>query len=248
MRYHHLPVTEAPVLSPNGEHGGATLITTIVILLLLTVLALGLMHMSRGSIQAAGSYQTSEQALHVAEAGMELVGRTMISSYYSAINSMFYDGGDIARLPDPNFGDLEALLEGTGENGAMYATYYGQFPSFKGQVVVDEENNLIGEYFVRIVDNDVLELEDGDYYNRYEDEDGDYYNNVIQPNFTVDRDYNLLIQSRAVIRSGETIVATRMVSARFCAIPEGSGSQVRQSAANTNLTPAFCKQPWLVRQ
>lgn len=248
MRFQHRPETGTPALPIHSEHGGATLITTIVVLLLLTVLAMGLMHMSRASIQAAGSYQTSEQALHVAEAGMELVGRTMISSYYSAINSLFFDQGDITRLPDPDFGDLEALLEQTGDNGARYATYYGQFPGFRGEVVVDEENNLIGEYFVRIVDNDVIELEDGDYYNRYEDEDGDYYNGIIQPNFTVDRDYNLLIQSRAIIRSGEKIIATRMVSARFCAIPEGSGSQVRQSAANTNLTPAFCKQPWLVRQ
>ena len=237
-----------PVIhAPTGEHGGATLITTIVILMLLTVLALGLMHMSRSGMETCGGVQSSEQAFNVAEAGLELVARTEITSYYTAINCLYFDAGDQTRLPDPNFGDLDALLNQEGEAGAAYATYFANFPTFKGQITVDEENGIVGDYFVRVVDNDVLELEDGTYFNRYEDEDGDYYNNSVLANFTVDRDQNLLIQSRAIIRQGNRIIATRMVSARFCAIPEGSGSQVRQSAANTNLTPAFCKQPWLVQ-
>ena len=239
--------TKQRIDQETSQRGGATLITTVVILMLLTVLAIGLMHMARGGMQTCGGFQSSEQAFNVAEAGLELVGRTAVSNYYAAMNSLFFDSGDFTRLPDPNFGDLDALLEQEGDTGAAYATYYSNFPAFKGQIVVDEENNIVGDYFVRIVDNDVLELEEGTYFNRYEDEDGDYYNGQVLPNFTVDRDQNLLIQSRSIIRQGELIIATRMISARFCAIPEGSGSQVRQSAANVNLTPAFCKQPWLVQ-
>lgn len=231
----------------TNQKGGSTLITTVVVLMLLSVLGLGLLHMARSGMETCGGFQTSEQAFNVAEAGLELVGRTAITNYYSAINSLFFNPQDVTRLPDPNFSDLDALLKQEGTAGAAYTTYFGNFPSFKGQLTVDEENGIVGEYFVRIVDNDVLELEEGTYFNRYEDEDGDYYNDQVLPNFTIDRDHNLLIQSRAVIRVGDRILATKLVSARFCAIPEGSGSQVRQSAANVNLTPAYCKQPWLVQ-
>ncbi|NOY23805.1 MAG: hypothetical protein GXO70_09900 [Acidobacteria bacterium] len=235
-------------LPKQRQKGGATLITTLVVLLLLTVLGMGLLRMSTDNIQSAGGYQSSEQAFNVAEAGLELVGRNYITNYYAAINYLFANRSDITQLPDPNFGDLDALISNTGVNGAYYATYYSQFPQFTGEVQIDEEIGLSGTYYVRIIDNDVLTLEDGNYYNRYEDEDGDYYNNVIQPNFTIDRDHNLLIQSRSIIRKGNTIIATKLVTARFCSIPEASGSQVSQSAANVNLTPAFCKQPWLVKQ
>jgi len=67
-------------LTKQRQKGGATLITTLVVLLLLTVLGIGLLHMSTANMQSAGGYQSSEQAFNVAEAGLELVGRNYITN------------------------------------------------------------------------------------------------------------------------------------------------------------------------
>jgi len=235
----------------NNEKGGATLIITVIILLMLTVLGMGLLNMSKGNVQISGGYQLSEQAFFVAESGLENVGRNEITTYYSAVNALFFDKTDLTKMPDRDFNDFDDLFEG----GTLYGDYYAHFPNFKGSVTVDGDNNIVGYYFVRIIDNDNMVLKSAYEYsnetsgivtNRREDEDGDPFDANFEANFSLDRDGSLYIQSRGVIAQVDgngkitKILATKLITTKTCAIEESTGSQAGESAANSSLTPEFC--------
>lgn len=229
----------------NNEKGGATLITTIIVLLMLTILGFGLLNMAKGNVQVAGGYQLSEQAFFVAEAGIENVARNQLLTYYSAINSLFYDRSDLTKMPDPDFNDFNDLENKTG----AYASYYSHFPGFTDSIVLDSTNNIIGYYYVRIVDNDYMVLKSVYEYsaetstgvsNRREDEDGNPFDENFLANFSMDRDGSVYIQCRSVIMQGSTILSSKLITTKTCAIEESTGSQAGESAANTSLTPEFC--------
>jgi hypothetical protein len=218
---------------------------------MLTVLGLGLLNMSKGNVQIAGGYQLSEQAFFVAEAGLENVGRNEITTYYSAINALFFDKGNLTKLPDKDFNDFDDLFKSTG----AYTVYYSHFPGFRDSVTIDSDNNIKGYYFVRIIDNDNMVLKSAYEYsnessgvvtNRREDEDGDPFDKNFTANFSLDRDGSVYIQSRGIIAqvdgNGEIvkILATKLITTKTCAIEESTGAQAGESAANASLTPEFC--------
>ncbi len=237
------------------EKGGATLTGVVIILLLLGVLGFTLLKLSRSSLVIATSYEKNEQAFNVAESGLQLFVNNYINTYNDIITYLFYDEANLESLPDPRFADFDALLNGAGELGDIYATYFGHFPELKGSYVIDPgspastSDDVIGEYYIRVVDNDIYIDEDGTFYrNQLEDEDGDPYNNSVLANMKIDRDKNFFIQARGIVRQGNRILGSKLITVRICAIEESSGTQKGGSAANVNTGKRFCLQPNYLQQ
>lgn len=243
------------MFSINNEKGGATLTGVVIILLLLGVLGFTLLKLSRSSVVVATSYEKNEQAFNVAESGLQLFVNTYVNTYNDIITYLFYDPANVNSLPDPRFADFDALLNGAGELGDIYATYFGQFTELKGSYIIDPgspastSDDLIGEYYIRVLDNDIFINEDGDLFrNQLEDEDGDPYNGSVLANMKIDRDKNFFVQARGIVRQGSRILGSKLVTIRICAIEESSGTQKGGSAANVNIGKRFCLQPNYVQQ
>jgi len=234
----------------NKEKGGATLTGVVIILLLLGVLGFTLLKLSRSSVVIATSYEKNEQAFNVAESGLQLFVNTYVNTYNDIINYLFYNPANVNSLPDPRFADFDALLNGEGDLGNIYAVYFGHFPELKGSYIIDPgsptstSDDVVGEYYIRVLDNDIFLSEDGDILkNQLEDEDGDPYNNIVLANMKIDRDKNFFIQARGIVRQGNRILGSKLVTIRICAIEESSGTQKGGSAANVNIGKRFCIQP-----
>ena len=239
----------------NKKKGAATLTATIIILMLLSVLGITLLYLSKSSVKIATSFEKNEQAFNVAESGLENIVRTRLSTYNDLITYLFFDPANLNSLPDPRFADFDGLLTGGGTFGQLYSTYYSHFPFLTGSYVVDggdpstTADDVVGEYYIRVLDNDIFINEDGDYFrNQLEDEDGDPNNGVVQANMRIDRDRNFFVQARGIIRQGTRILGTRLVTIRICAIEQSSGTQKGGSAANTNLGKRFCIQSNYIKQ
>jgi len=234
----------------GNNKGGATLTATIIILMLLSVLGLTLLSLSNSSIKISTSFEKNEQAFNVAESGLQNIVQTKLGTYNDIVTYLFFDPADVNSLPDPRFADFDAIINGQGDLGSIYSAYYSHFPELMGSYIVDPgdpsstADDVVGEYFVRVLDNDIFLSEDGDYFaNQLEDEDGDPDNGVVEANMRVDRDKNFFVQARGVIRQGNKILGTRLITVRICAIQEASGTQKGGSSANVNLTKRFCIQP-----
>ena len=239
----------------NKRKGAATLTATIIILMLLSVLGMTLLYLSKSSIKIATSFEKNEQAFNVAESGLENIVRTRLNTYNDIITYLFYDPGHIDSLPDPRFADFDGILNGQGDFGQLYSQYYSHFPFLTGSYVVDSgdpsttSDDVVGEFYVRIIDNDIFIDEDGRYFrNKLEDEDGDPNNAVIQVNMRMDRDRNFFVQARGIIRQGSRILGTRLITMKICAIEQSSGTQKGGSAANVNLAKRFCIQSNYIAQ
>ncbi|WP_201327863.1 pilus assembly PilX N-terminal domain-containing protein [Thermotomaculum hydrothermale] len=237
------------------EKGAATLTATIIILMLLSVLGITLLYLSKSSLKIATSFEKNEQAFNVAESGLENIVRTRLSTYNDLITYLFYNPSDLDSLPDPRFADFDALINGQGANGSLYSAYYSHFPFLKGSYVVDGGNpsdssdDVVGEYYIRIIDNDIFINEDGDLFkNQLEDEDGDPSNGVVLANMRIDRDRNFFVQGRGIIRQGTRILGTKLITIRICAIEQASGTQKGGSAANANVAKRFCIQSNFIPQ
>ncbi len=233
-----------------GNKGGATITAVIIILMLLGVLGFTLLKLSNSSVKIATSFEKNEQAFNVAESGLENVVRTRLSTYNDLITYLFYDPSDLTILPDPRFGDFDGLLNGGGNFGELYSAYYSNFPFLRGSFIVDNgdpatpDDDIIGEYFIRVLDNDIFINEDGDYLrNAFEDEDGDPDNQFVLVNMKIDRDRNFFVQARGIIRQGNRVLGSRLIVVRICAIEQASGTQKGGSAANVNMGKRFCLQP-----
>ncbi len=239
----------------KDKKGAATLTATIIILMLLTVLGLTLLTLSKSSVRISTSFEKNEQAFNVAESGLENIVRTRLTTYNDLITYLFYNPSNLNTLPDPRFADFDAILNGQGTFGNLYSTYYSHFPELTGSFVVDQgdpsnpNDDLIGEYYIRVLDNDIFINEDGDMFrNQLEDEDGDPDNGTVLANMRMDRDRNFFVQARGIIRQGNRILGTRLITVRICAIQEATGTQKGGSAANVNLTRRFCLQPNYIQQ
>ncbi len=234
----------------NKKKGAATLTATIIILMLLSVLGITLLYLSKSSVKIATSFEKNEQAFNVAESGLENIVRTRLNTYNDIITYLFYDPSNINSLPDPRFADFDGILNGQGNFGQLYSTYYSHFPFLTGSYVVDQgdpsttSDDVVGEFYIRILDNDIFIDEDGrSFRNKLEDEDGDPNNGIIQVNMRMDRDRNFFVQARGIIRQGSRILGTRLITVKICAIEESSGTQKGGSAANTNIAKRYCVQP-----
>ncbi len=234
----------------NNKKGGATLTGVVIILLLLGVLGFTLLKLSRSGMLIATSYEKNEQAFNVAESGLQFFVNTYITTYNDIITYLFYDPANLNSLPDPRFADFDALLNYSGEIGSLYNNYYSHFPELKGSYIIDEgsptstSDDVIGEYYVRVLDNDIFMTEDGDtLMNQLEDEDGDPYNNAVIANMKIDRDKNFFIQARGIVRQGNRILGSKLITIRICAIEQSTGTQKGGSAANVNIGKRFCIQP-----
>jgi len=229
----------------NSEKGGAVLITTILILMISAVIAMSLLNSSRVGSKVSANYKLQENAFNVAEAGFESV-RTQLLNFATATSQLFFDPGNPNSLYDPNFNDYSEIT-GT---GGPYASYYGTYPQYKGTMPITLPNGqtLTGEWFVRIIDNDLVcnEPVSGDYLQGgylniqkikdilanttpSSDERIQQMNGIIlncrelnnggagdcnaMPtiNFSQNEDNSVFVESRAIIRQGNQIVASRLV-------------------------------------
>ncbi len=239
----------------SGNKGGATLTATVIILMLLSVLGLTLLSLSRSSIKIATSFEKNEQAFNVAESGLQNIVQTKLGTYNDIITYLFYNPADLDSLPDERFADFDGIINGQGNFGSLYSAYYSHFPELRGSYVVDTgdpsspSDDVIGEYYVRVLDNDIFINEDGDHFaNQLEDEDGDPDNGAVLANMRVDRDKNFFVQARGIIRQGNKILGTRLITVRICAIQGSSGTQKGGSSANVDIAKRFCVQPNYIEQ
>ncbi len=237
------------------ERGAATLTATIIIVMLLTILGLTLLVLSKSGIKFSTGFEKNEQAFNVAESGLENIVRTRLITYNDIITYLFYNPANVNSLPDPRFANFNALINGQGPLGQLYSNYYANFPFLKGSYVVDDGgtsnpgDDIVGEYYIRVIDNDIFFDDNGRRFgNVMEDEDGDPNNGIIQANLRMDRDRNFFVQARGVIRQGNRILGTKLITVRICAIEESSGTQKGGSAANANLAKRFCVQPNYIPQ
>ncbi len=238
-----------------NNKGAATLTATIIILMLLSVLGMTLLYLSKSSIKIATSFEKNEQAFNVAESGLENIVNTRLTTYNDIITYLFYNPSNLDSLPDQRFADFDGLLNGQGNLGQLYSAYYSHFPFLTGSYVVDRgdpsttSDDVVGEYYIRVIDNDIFIDEDGNYLkNQLEDEDGDPNNNVVQANMRIDRDRNFFVQARGIIRQGNRILGTKLITVRICAIEQSSGTQKGGSAANTNVAKRYCVQANYISQ
>ncbi len=235
--------------------GAATLTATIIILMLLSVLGITLLYLSKSSIKIATSFEKNEQAFNVAESGLQNIVQTRLGTYNDIITYLFYNPANLDSLPDPRFADFDGILNGEGDFGQLYSVYYSHFPELTGSYIVDpgdsstSSDDVVGEFYIRVIDNDIFMNEDGDYFkNQLEDEDGDPENGVVQANMRVDRDKNFFVQARGIIRQGNRILGTKLITVRICAIEQSSGTQKGGSAANANIGKRFCIQSNYISQ
>ena len=235
--------------------GAATLTATIIILMLLSVLGITLLYLSKSSIKIATSFEKNEQAFNVAESGLENIVRTRLNTYNDIITYLFYNPANLNSLPDPSFADFDGILNGQGDYGQLYSAYYSHFPELTGSYIVDPGNastsadDVIGEFYIRVIDNDFFKDEEGNKLaNLLEDEDGDPNNGVVQANMRVDRDKNFFVQARGIIRQGNRILGTKLITVRICAIEQSTGTQKGGSAANVNIGKRFCIQSNYISQ
>ncbi len=156
-------------MKKNSERGGAVLITTILILMISAVIAISLLNSSRVGSRVSSNYKLQENAFNVAEAGFERV-RSQILNFANVTAQLFYDPANPNTLYDPNFNDYGQITGG----GGLYASYYGKYPQYKGTmpITLPGGQTLTGEWYVRIIDNDLVcnEPLSGDYLQ------GDYLN------------------------------------------------------------------------
>ena len=156
-------------MKKNSERGGAVLITTILILMISAVIAISLLNSSRVGSRVSSNYKLQENAFNVAEAGFERA-RSQILNFASVTAQLFYDPANPNTLYDPNFNDYGQI---TGTAG-VYGNYYGTYPQYKGTmpITLPDGQTLTGEWYVRIIDNDLVcnEPVSGDYLQ------GDYLN------------------------------------------------------------------------
>ena len=156
-------------MKKNSERGGAVLITTILILMISAVIAMSLLNSSRVGSRVSANYKLQENAFNVAEAGFESV-RSQILNFANDKAQLFYDPAKTGTLYDPNF-NLYSEITGT---SGLYASYYGKYPQYKGTIPITLPGGetLTGEWYVRIIDNDLVcnEPLSGDYLQ------GDYLN------------------------------------------------------------------------
>jgi len=156
-------------MQKNSERGGAVLITTILILMIRAVIAISLLNSSRVGSRVSSNYKLQENAYNVAEAGFERV-RSQILNFASVSGQLFFDPASVNTLYDPNFNNYGQITGG----GGLYASYYGNYPQYKGTmpITLPGGQTLTGEWYVRIIDNDLIcnEPLSGDYLQ------GDYLN------------------------------------------------------------------------
>jgi len=217
----------------NNDKGGAVLITTIMVLLIGSILALVLLNSAKMGAKVSGNFKLSENAFNVAEVGFESLRNNLDDSIY---NMLFYDSSDITKLYDPNFNFYDQITSGSG----IYATYYSDKPTFKGttSITLPDGQSLTGEWYARIVDNDIVcntntaLIDSNGFLNPDQNGDGVFDNNlkgimiscsekdyVGSPDcsdltaydFSKSRDKTVFLEVRGLIKQGNTVLASKLV-------------------------------------
>src|SRR6185295_14431839 len=91
---------------------GATLIMTVILLLLLSLFGLMIFHVSESELQMAAAQKDELQALYLAEAGLQLV------NYWFHHPSKFQDEGNFFQEYPPGEADKFFLKRSSGAHGA----------------------------------------------------------------------------------------------------------------------------------
>ena len=247
-------------MNRNSQRGGAVLITTVLILLIGGVLAIALLNSSRIGSRVSANYKLQENAFNIAEMGFERVRSTFVN--FNNITSMlFFNPANTASLYDPNFN----LYGEFGNGSGVYGTYYAINPQLRGTEVIQlpDGNTLTGEWFIRIIDNDLVcnEPLSGNFvtadgflnidhiktvlsadYDTPEDEKramsgimlscreldntsaggtGESCNTMPTIDFSTNQDRSIFVESLAIIRQGNDVIASRLV--RFLVRTEATG-------------------------
>ena len=149
-------------MNRHSQRGGAVLITTVLILLIGSVLAIALLNSSRVGSRVSANYKLQENAFNVAEMGFERV-RAQFINFNNLTAMLFFNPANRNSLYDPNF-NLYGEIAGT---TGVYATYYNLNPQLKGteSITLPDGQTLTGEWYIRIIDNDLTcnEPLSGDY-------------------------------------------------------------------------------------
>lgn len=217
----------------NNNKGGAVLITTIMVLLIGTVLALVLLNSARMGNKVSGNFKLSENAFNVSEIGFETLRNNLDDSVY---NKLFFNDTDKTKLYDPNFNFFEQILSGS----EPYATYYTDNPELHGttSITLPDGQSLDGEWYARIIDNDIVSnvdtnlIDKDGYLNPDQDSDGKFDNNlegimiacseknfIGNPkcddlsayDFSESRDRTVFLEVRGFIKQGTNILASKLI-------------------------------------
>jgi hypothetical protein len=217
----------------KNEKGGATLITTILILAILTVFGIAVLQTTSTNNRIAGNFKLDENAFGVAEAGL-VEASNLVSSWSNLTGRLFCKNGDVTVLPDIPFNDFVHIVQETGD----YAGYFDGTKGIKGTVniPVTGGETLTGRYYVRFIDNDRVDTNgDGihDLANIAEDtQSGTGFVPDFGPNG--DLDNNVYIESLGVILRGNTVIASKVIKVRICNRESVTGyeGQVQQGPGN----------------
>ena len=245
-------------MNRNAQRGGAVLITTVLILLIGSVLAIALLNSSRVGSRVSANYKLQENAFNIAETGFERVRATFIN-FNNITARLFFNPANVKSLYDPNFNLYDEI---TG-SGGVYASYYNLNPQLKGTETIQLPDGqiLTGEWYIRIIDNDLVcnEPLSGDYLtadgflnvdrvktalaiedpddqkrdmsgiilscreldNRSAGGTGETCSTMPTIDFSTNQDRSVFVESRAIIRQGNDVVASRLV--RYLVRTEAAG-------------------------